>query len=89
MLLFNALDMKFRERKLRRDPACPICGDNPTIKELIDYDPFCGISPAAAEAAAPQANRVTVWIQAFNSKLGIARNMNPANSDAMSPRAGP
>jgi adenylyltransferase/sulfurtransferase len=39
LLLFNALDMKFRELKLRRDPACPICGDNPTIKELIDYDP--------------------------------------------------
>ena len=34
--------MKFRELKLRRDPACPICGDHPTIKELIDYDQFCG-----------------------------------------------
>jgi len=40
---FNALDTKARELKLRRDPACPICGDRPTIKELIDYDPFCGI----------------------------------------------
>src|SRR5438552_369207 len=43
LLLFNALDMKFRELKLRRDPKCPICGDNPTIKELIDYEQFCGI----------------------------------------------
>ena len=49
LLLFNALDMKFRELKLRRDPACPICGDHPTIKELIDYDQFCGIQPAPAE----------------------------------------
>jgi molybdopterin/thiamine biosynthesis adenylyltransferase/rhodanese-related sulfurtransferase len=45
LLLFNALDMKFRELKLRRDPACPICGDKPTIKELIDYEVFCGIQP--------------------------------------------
>jgi adenylyltransferase/sulfurtransferase len=45
LLLFNALDMKFRELKLRRDPQCPICGDHPTIKELIDYEMFCGIPP--------------------------------------------
>src|SRR6202046_4268218 len=45
LLLFNALDMKFRELKLRRDPKCPICGDHPTIKELIDYETFCGIEP--------------------------------------------
>ena len=43
LLLFNALDMKFRELKLRRDAQCPICGDHPTIKELIDYETFCGI----------------------------------------------
>jgi len=45
LMLFNALDMKFREVKLRRDPECPLCGDKPTIKELIDYELFCGISP--------------------------------------------
>src|SRR5579863_7056917 len=45
LLLFNALDMKFRELKLRRDPQCPICGENPTVKELIDYEMFCGIQP--------------------------------------------
>jgi adenylyltransferase/sulfurtransferase len=48
LLLFNALDMKFRELKLRRDPACPVCGDKPTIKELIDYEQFCGILPQPA-----------------------------------------
>jgi adenylyltransferase/sulfurtransferase len=47
LVLFNALDMKFRELKLRRDPACPVCGDHPTIKELIDYEVFCGIEPPA------------------------------------------
>ncbi|HEY1788625.1 MAG TPA: molybdopterin-synthase adenylyltransferase MoeB [Verrucomicrobiae bacterium] len=45
LLLFNALDMKFRELKLRRDPQCPVCGENPTVKELIDYEMFCGIQP--------------------------------------------
>jgi len=49
LLLFNALDMKFRELKLRRDPACPLCGDHPTIKELIDYEVFCGIPAQTAE----------------------------------------
>lgn len=43
LLLFDALKMKFRELKLRKDPSCPICGENPTIHELIDYDQFCGI----------------------------------------------
>src|SRR4051812_10719431 len=41
LLLFNALDMKFRELKLRRDPQCPLCGENPSITKLIDYEVFC------------------------------------------------
>ncbi len=45
LLLFNALDMSFRELKLRRDPACPVCGEHPTITELIDYEGFCGLKP--------------------------------------------
>ncbi|HEV3074312.1 MAG TPA: ThiF family adenylyltransferase, partial [Thermoanaerobaculia bacterium] len=53
LLLFDALKMKFRELKLRKDPACPICSDHPTQHELIDYDQFCGIGvpPAAIDAA--------------------------------------
>lgn len=49
-LLFDALKMKFRELKLRKDPKCPICGENPTVKELIDYELFCGVSPAQKAA---------------------------------------
>jgi molybdopterin/thiamine biosynthesis adenylyltransferase/rhodanese-related sulfurtransferase len=45
LLLFDALTMKFRELKLRKNPACPVCGTNPTIKELIDYEAFCGLQP--------------------------------------------
>jgi sulfur-carrier protein adenylyltransferase/sulfurtransferase len=59
LLLFNALDMKFRELKLRRDPQCPICGDNPTITQLIDYEQFCGIAPET-EAAAANPDEVTI-----------------------------
>jgi adenylyltransferase/sulfurtransferase len=43
LLLIDALDMKFREVNLRKDPNCPICGINPTIHKLIDYDEFCGV----------------------------------------------
>ncbi len=44
LLTFDALKMKFKELKIRRDPACPVCGDKPTIKELIDYEWFCSLS---------------------------------------------
>jgi adenylyltransferase/sulfurtransferase len=49
LLLFDSLEMKFRELKLRRDPRCPICGPNPSITALIDYEQFCGIVPETAE----------------------------------------
>ena len=48
LLLFDAWAMKFREFKLRKDPLCPVCGENPSIKELIDYEQFCGMKPAPA-----------------------------------------
>jgi adenylyltransferase/sulfurtransferase len=50
LLLLNALDMKFRELKLRQDPQCPVCGETPTITELIDYEAFCGLTPPPAPA---------------------------------------
>jgi molybdopterin/thiamine biosynthesis adenylyltransferase/rhodanese-related sulfurtransferase/molybdopterin converting factor small subunit len=54
LLLYDALAMRFRELKLRRNTECPVCGDHPTIRELIDYEQFCGIpnqphEPIAAE----------------------------------------
>ncbi|MCZ6904096.1 MAG: molybdopterin-synthase adenylyltransferase MoeB [Acidobacteria bacterium] len=56
LLLFDALQMKFRELKLRKNPECPICGTNPTIKELIDYEEFCGIrgEEAVSQIAVPE-----------------------------------
>ena len=59
LLLFNALDMTFRELKLRRDTQCPLCGDNPTIAQLIDYEMFCGITPEP-ETTAQNPDEVTV-----------------------------
>jgi adenylyltransferase/sulfurtransferase len=46
LLLFDALEMSFRSLKLQRDRECPVCGDNPTVTQLIDYEQFCGITPA-------------------------------------------
>jgi sulfur-carrier protein adenylyltransferase/sulfurtransferase len=43
LLLFNALDMRFKELKLRKNPNCSVCGPNPTVTKLIDYDAFCGV----------------------------------------------
>ena len=51
-LIFDALRMKFRELKLRKEPDCPVCGTHATIKQLIDYEQFCGVTPAAPEPVA-------------------------------------
>src|SRR5205814_4564055 len=48
LLLFDAWRMRFRELKLRKNPDCPVCGDHPTVKELIDYEEFCGVAPQPA-----------------------------------------
>jgi adenylyltransferase/sulfurtransferase len=45
LMLYDALNMRFRELKLRRNPECPVCGENPSVTELIDYEMFCGILP--------------------------------------------
>ena len=58
---FDALKMKFREFKVRKDPKCPVCSPNPSITELIDYEQFCGIPQAQAEEdAEPPVPEITV-----------------------------
>ena len=44
LLIYEALDMEFETIKVERDPDCPVCGDNPTITALIDYEEFCGVN---------------------------------------------
>jgi len=59
LLLFDALAMKFRELKLRKNPECPACGEPPTIKKLIDYEEFCGIRGEEAPAMASTVPEIT------------------------------
>lgn len=68
LVSFDALKMQFREFKLRKDPKCPVCGEYPTITELIDYQQFCGI-PQAAAAEAAEAPIPTITVQELKSKL--------------------
>jgi adenylyltransferase/sulfurtransferase len=57
---YDALAMKFREFKVRRNPNCPMCGDNPSIGQLIDYEQFCGIRGQEAPAPIASADEITV-----------------------------
>ena len=64
LLRFDAMDMSFREYKIPKDPNCPVCGKNPTITELIDYEQFCGLGrgegmASTAESVAQQSQAAT------------------------------
>jgi sulfur-carrier protein adenylyltransferase/sulfurtransferase len=52
LMVYDALEMNYRKIKVRKDPNCPVCGENPTITELIDYDAFCGVVSEEAQLAA-------------------------------------
>ena len=71
-LIYDALRMRFRELKLRKDPDCPVCGTHPTVTKLIDYEQFCGIHPAAPEPAAVS-QRPTLEITAVELKQRLDR----------------
>lgn len=64
LMLYDALNMRFRQLKLRRNPDCPVCGDHPTVTALIDYDVFCGITPddaATSDDITPL--EVAAWLE--------------------------
>ncbi len=52
LMIYDALEMTYRSVKVNKDPECPVCGKNPTVTELIDYDEFCGTVPEEAQRAA-------------------------------------
>jgi molybdopterin/thiamine biosynthesis adenylyltransferase/rhodanese-related sulfurtransferase/molybdopterin converting factor small subunit len=83
LLLLDALSMEFRTMKLRRDPACPVCGDHPTVKALIDYQQFCGI-PAATAAAASTPAVPEISVDAL--KTALDRGDHPWILDVREPR---
>jgi adenylyltransferase/sulfurtransferase len=60
LMLYDALGMKFKELKLRKDPKCPLCSENPTIKGLIDYDEFCGTAPDPNKVEMESDDEITV-----------------------------
>ena len=67
LLLFDALAMRFRELKLRKNPDCPVCGTNPTVTKLIDYVEFCGIR--GEEAPAPQTSIPEITPRELKARL--------------------
>ncbi len=67
LLLFDALAMRFRELKLRKNPECPVCGEHPTVTKLIDYVQFCGIR--GEEAPAPQTTVPEITPRELKSRL--------------------
>jgi adenylyltransferase/sulfurtransferase len=69
LLLFDALSVRFRELKLRKDPECPICGENPTLRELIDYEDFCGVRQAEAEQQALQGEIPSITAGELKARL--------------------
>jgi molybdopterin/thiamine biosynthesis adenylyltransferase/rhodanese-related sulfurtransferase/molybdopterin converting factor small subunit len=58
-LIYDALRMKFRELKLKKDPDCPVCGTHPTVTALIDYEQFCGVAPATEPTMSAQESSET------------------------------
>jgi adenylyltransferase/sulfurtransferase len=67
LLLFDALGMRFRELKLRKNPECPVCGAHPTLTKLIDYAEFCGIR--GEEAPAPETNVPEIGPRELKARL--------------------
>jgi adenylyltransferase/sulfurtransferase len=67
LMIYDALEMSFRKIKVRKDPNCPLCGDNPTQKDLLpDYDAFCGVLSDAAEVAVKDS---TISVTELASKI--------------------
>jgi len=84
LVLFDALRMKFRELKLRKDKDCPICGENPTIHELIDYDQFCGI-PTGQEGAAAAGADGDIEPKELAARLSDGNGKRPFLLDVRNP----
>src|SRR3989338_554225 len=81
LLLFNALKMQFRSVAIKRDPDCPVCGDHPTIKELIDYEQFCGLT----RGEEGQGETTSYDIEPEEAKALLARDKNAVLLDVREP----
>jgi adenylyltransferase/sulfurtransferase len=72
LLLIDALTMKTRELRLRRDPECPVCGEHPSITRLIDYEAFCGITPPEPES---DSGEYAISVTDLRDKLDRGENL--------------
>jgi len=85
LLLFNALKMQFREMKLRKDDHCPICGKNPSIKKLIDYEEFCGLTRGETSQIKEKETDLENEISATDLKARLASNDSVKIVDVRNP----
>jgi len=85
LLLYDALDMTVREMKVRKNPKCPICGPNPTITGLIDYQEFCGVRGAEAPPAAANGSADGDSLTALELKAFLDRGERPFILDVRNP----
>jgi sulfur-carrier protein adenylyltransferase/sulfurtransferase len=75
LLLVDALNMRFRELKLRKNPDCPVCGTHPTVTKLIDYDQFCGIVPETPQAASVKNGIPQVSVKEFKKRRDAGEDL--------------
>ncbi len=75
LLLYDALEMKFRELRLRKNPQCALCGENPTIKALIDYEQFCGVAPQTEAPATSSEDAFEITPEELKARLDRGDNL--------------
>jgi len=75
LLLVDALNMRFRELKLRKNPECPVCGEHPTVTRLIDYQQFCGIVPETKQERAVKNGVPQLTVQELKKKLDAGESV--------------
>ncbi len=75
LLLYDALEMSFREMRVRRNPNCPVCGDRPTITALIDYEQFCGVRGVEAPAPVAAAAGGSITVEELKARLDRGENV--------------
>jgi adenylyltransferase/sulfurtransferase len=75
LLLVDALNMRFRELKLRKNPDCPVCGPNPTVTQLIDYQQFCGIAPESPQENAVKNGIPQITVKELKRRLDAGQDV--------------
>jgi len=75
LLLVDALNMRFRELKLRKNPECPVCGANPTITKLIDYQQFCGIVPESKEEKTMKNGIPQITVKELKRRIDVGEDL--------------